>query len=522
MAEVKEEMNLSGYELAPSSPTEHAQDASPKALRRVFSFLQLLFLSLAFMAGWEAPIGFVKTLIPFVANFEIDNLASKESLPGLSQWRATGPLLGHAHCLGRCNGTVCLDGGNGINFTDRWGSIPLDCGTGSDKVPQGDHLRPRSDIDDGTVILNNPSQSFEQWQSFVMMMSVLAVCFIINVYFFWIVPWFELFSGIFHIVMFFVYIFVLIGMTEQKHTADFVFFSRVDSKTTSGWDSSFVSWHLGLLTSIWTFSGFDAAIHLAEETRSARHVVPRVIFWSIFSNGVFALAMITTTLYCAGDALSIALNAPFPFAAIALNATRSLRGANVLAAGLIFMAISGSLGSLVSVSRLTWAWARDSGFGTHFSPWLATVSPRRRVPVRAVALACVATVVLSLPNIGSTVVFAAFTSLSTLALYLSYFVAIACMLLNRFGVGSVPAQLGPWNLGKWGVVVNVYALVHSAYMAFWIPWPSMWPVSAENMNWAGPITGAVLLIVAGAYIAFGRRDWKGVDEKVVERVVRES
>lgn len=88
-----------------------------------------------------------------------------------------------------------------------------------------------------------------------MMMAILAICYIINVYCFWIVPWFELVSGVFHIVMFFVYMFVLIGLTEEKHTADFVFFSRVDSKTTSGWDNSWISWHLGLLTSIWTFSG---------------------------------------------------------------------------------------------------------------------------------------------------------------------------------------------------------------------------------------------------------------------------
>lgn len=231
--------------------------------------------------------------------------------------------------------------------------------------------------------------------------------------------------------------------------------------------------------------------------------------------------MIVTTLFCAGNVLDVALNSPFPFGTIALQATGSLTGATWMAAGLIFSGLSGSLSSLVSVSRLTWAWSRDGGFGSHVSPFLATVSSRRRIPERAVAVSAIATLVISLPNLGSTIVFAALTSLSTLALYLSYLIAIACMLLNRYGIGSRPAMLGAWNLGKWGPAINVFALVYSTYMAFWIPWPSARPTTAENMNWAGPITGAVLAIVLLLY-PVTRRQWRGVDEMVVGRVVKES
>lgn len=371
----------------------------------------------------------------------------------------------------------------------------------------------------GVVILNDPDMSFEPWQSFLMTMCILSVLYVVNVYFFWIVPWFELFSGIFHVVFFFVYMGVLLGFTKNKHSADFVFFSRVDSSTTSGWETGVVSWHLGLLTPIWTFSGFDAAVHLSEETRKAKLAVPRVIFWSIFSNGIFAICMIIATLYCAGDILDAALNSPFPFVTIAQQATGSTAGATWMGIGLIFMAFSGSLGSMVSVSRLTWAWARDRGFG-HVSPFFAAVNARR-IPERAVALPSVATVILSIPNVKSTIAFAALTSLSTLALYLSYAVAIACMLLNRFGVGSRPAALGDWNLGRWGACINAYAIVHSLYMSFWLPWPSSRPTSAGSMNWAGPITGVVLLVSAATY-PYARKRWRSVNEVVVEKVVRES
>lgn len=110
-------------------------------------------------------------------------------------------------------------------------------------------------IIEGVVVLNDPSRTFESWQTFLISMAILAVLCVINVYFFWIVPWLEFFCGAFHIVMFFVYIGVLAGLTKKKHSAEFVFFSRVDSKTTSGWDNGVVSWHLALLTPIWGFCG---------------------------------------------------------------------------------------------------------------------------------------------------------------------------------------------------------------------------------------------------------------------------
>ena len=228
--------------------------------------------------------------------------------------------------------------------------------------------------------------------------------------------------------------------------------------------------------------------------------------------------MIVATLYCAGDVLSTALNSPFPFATIAFQATGSLPAANAMAAGLIFLCLSGSLGSLVSVSRLTYAWARDGGFGRTVSPYFAVLNDKH-IPHRAVTLSCAATVLLSLPNVKSTIAFAALTSLSTLALYLSYAVAIACMLLNRFSTS--PVALGEWNLGRYGTVVNAYALVHSLYMAFWLPWPSTLPVTAQDMNWAGPITAAVLMLAGLGYVCV-RKEWKGVDQTVVERVIKES
>lgn len=40
--------------------------------------------------------------------------------------------------------------------------------------------------------------------------------------------------------------------------------------------------------------GFEGIIHLAEETRDAKRVVPQAVFWSIFTNIVLGFLMVIT------------------------------------------------------------------------------------------------------------------------------------------------------------------------------------------------------------------------------------
>lgn len=47
----------------------------------------------------------------------------------------------------------------------------------------------------------------------------------------------------------------------------------------SGWTNDFVSFNLGTILITWGFVGFDAVVHVSEETRKARAAVPRALFW---------------------------------------------------------------------------------------------------------------------------------------------------------------------------------------------------------------------------------------------------
>ena len=127
---------------------------------------------------------------------------------------------------------------------------------------------------------------------------------------------------------------------------------------------------------------------------------------------------------------------------------------------------------------------------------------------------------LSLLNIGSTAAFGAIIAISSLALYFSYFIAISCMLHTRFRAN--PVQLGGWNLGRYGVAVNIFALIYTVWVMIFLPIPNTLPVTAVNMNYCGPIFGAILIFALGLWFLHGRKHWPGLNIEIIQHVVHEE
>lgn len=215
--------------------------------------------------------------------------------------------------------------------------------------------------------------------------------------------------------------------------------------------------------------------------------------------------------------LDVLLDSASPIVTTLLYATGSTRATIAIVSGLVVLGISGTMGVVSSVSRLTWAWARDGGLPQYFGH----VDKNQRVPLRAVVLATIIAALLSLLNIGSStyIAFSAIISLSTLAVYLSYAIVLACVLHARLNGRFVP---GPWNLGRAGSVVNVLGLIYTIYIMVWLPFPNYLPVTAANMNYCGPVFGVIMVGVVTLWLVRGRASWDGPNRAVVERVLRED
>lgn len=105
-----------------------------------------------------------------------------------------------------------------------------------------------------------------------------------------------------------------------------------------------------------------------------------------------------------------------------------------------------------------------------------------------------------------------------MAVYVSYIIVLACVLWTRLTQDFKP---GPWNFGrKTGTVANLLALVYTIYATIWLPFPNYLPVTASNMNYSGPVLGAVLILAISLWVLRARTHWPGPNREVVDFILK--
>lgn len=101
------------------------------------------------------------------------------------------------------------------------------------------------------VQANYPDYVYKAWHQTLIIFALLIVGSLMNVYTWFIIPWFEVLAGCLHIILFIIFVAVLLSLAPQ-HTGQFVFLKQYAD---SGWSNKFIEFNLGLLTPIWGFVG---------------------------------------------------------------------------------------------------------------------------------------------------------------------------------------------------------------------------------------------------------------------------
>lgn len=135
------------------------------------------------------------------------------------------------------------------------------------------------------------------------------------------------------------------------------------------------------------------------------------------------------------------------------------------------------------------------------------VSPGWNIPLPAVLFSLAVTCLLCCINIGSSVALNAITSLGAVATLISYFITISCMVHRRIQGPRLPPR--KWTLGRYGLAINVAALLFLTPLIFFLTWPLVTPVVASTMNWASVMLIGCLLIAIVFYIFKGRHEYTG-------------
>src|SRR5881628_136376 len=211
---------------------------------------------------------------------------------------------------------------------------------------------------------------------------------------------------------------------------------------------------LGLLQAQWTYTGYDASAHVAEETVMARLNTAWGVFLSVAVSAVvgYVLLLVLTWTIPRGD-VAAAANDPYPVLHIAYgNLARGLgHVVAVIIGGAMWLC---GLASITSMARMWYAFARDDGMpGARL---LKRVHPCLRTPVWAIVITSALAVAITVYAAAYTVV----SSISTVTLYLAYVIPVYLNWRNRRrGRGEyVTPATAPWSLGRFGPAVNAVAI----------------------------------------------------------------
>ncbi|KAJ5152408.1 choline transport protein [Penicillium capsulatum] len=284
----------------------------------------------------------------------------------------------------------------------------------------------------GLIVLTNSDYKPHNWHGTLLFWAVALFSITINAVGGKLLPRFEGFILILHILGFFAILIPLTYMADHGSAKEvFTHFLNQGMFPSGG-----LSFFVGMVGCIFAFAGGDAAVHMSEEISNASIAVPTSIMLSVLINGSLGFGMLLAMLFCLGNNFAESMDSKtgYPFMAIFLDATHSVVGTAVMASIITTMGICTSVGMLASASRQFWSFARDRGI-PGWRLW-SQVHGTTAVPIYSVLLTTCVVCLLALINIGSEVAFNDLVAMSISGLYLSYMM-VAGLLLYRRCTGGI-------------------------------------------------------------------------------------
>jgi amino acid transporter len=260
-----------------------------------------------------------------------------------------------------------------------------------------------------------------------------------------------------------------------------------------------LAFFFSLLLANWTYTGYDASAHVAEETVGARMASAWGVFLSVAVSAVVGyifLVALTTHLPDLSTLFPATLDTPVQsgasqyyfgggVAVISILTYNLGQIGDILAAGIAIAMWFCGLASLAAAGRMLFAFSRDDGIPG--SSWLKRVSHRYRTPANSLtAVAIVAwlfTVAAFIVGTGTAIVI--ITAISTIFLYAAYGLVIYLGATTRDWT-----QHRVWSLGRWSKPVAYVAVFWVIVLMVLFSFPT-----SGNISWPFMVGIVVLLVV---------------------------
>jgi amino acid transporter len=258
---------------------------------------------------------------------------------------------------------------------------------------------------------------------------------------------------------------------------------------------------VGALVAGYTFCGYDASAHVAEETTNAQVSAPRGIVRAIWVSWAAGFVLLAGLLFALQD-YTATQNTPtgVPPAQIFLDVLGTGGAKALLLVVIVAMLFCGNA-EVAACSRMVYAFSRSRAL-PGWQHW-RRVSTRTKTPTRAVWFAVVIPFLLALPALASPAAYGAITAINAVGMTPAY--GIPVYLSLRKGRHYTP---GPWTLGRWRRPVGILAVTYVVSITVVFCLPQSTPVTVESFNYAGLTLAVALLLAWITWMTRGRRTYQ--------------
>lgn len=258
---------------------------------------------------------------------------------------------------------------------------------------------------------------------------------------------------------------------------------------------------------------------MTEEIKDASKQAPRAMVMSVWLGAVTGFIFLVSVCFCIGDIDEVASTSTLvPLIQIYFDSTQSNAAACVLASLIVIIDLGCANALLAEGARSLYAFARDNGLP--FSKFISRVESKHQVPVVAIILGTVVQMAFNSIYFGTVTGFNTVIAIATEGFYLSYAMPLIVRLISYFG-GTHKQLSGPWAMKPMvSVAVNLAGASYLLFACITFNFPSVYPVTSENMNYTSAAIGVIMFIATLTWFTSARKRFSGPQiEGVLDLVV---
>jgi urea carboxylase system permease len=226
------------------------------------------------------------------------------------------------------------------------------------------------------------------------------------------------------------------------------------------------------LASAYVMYGFDTASSLGEESIDPRRNAPKAILRALIASFIIGGLILLTALMAVSDINAEELST-VGLQFIVLDVLGSTVGKIFLISVAIAITVC-NLAVHTAAIRMAFAMARDNNLPAGSA--LARVHPKTKTPIIPAVVIGVIALLILVVNIRQPQIFTVITSIGIIMIYIAYLLVTVPMLNKRLRGEWPPrddeaGRLGYFSLGRWGLPVNLIAVVYQVIAITNLAWP---------------------------------------------------